>query len=73
MDNAKRKPSDEHIDTRAKAGGPYAGNPYVAPSQCYGVTSRFDVGEVASAAGLRRGALLYMEARKIIQKMGGKS
>ena len=49
------------------------GNPYVAPSQCYGVTSRFDMGEVASAAGLRRGALLYMEARKIIQKMGGKS
>lgn len=22
MDNAKRKPSDEHIDTRAKAGEP---------------------------------------------------
>ena len=38
-------------------GKPYAGNPHVAPSQCYGGTSRFDEGEVApctAEASLRR-------------------
>ena len=43
---------------KALDGKPYAGNPHVAPSQCYGGTSRFDEGEVASCtaeASLRRG------------------
>ena len=40
-------------------GKPDAGNPHVAPSQRYGGTSRFDGGEVASAATPRRGSLLY--------------
>ena len=40
-------------------GKPDAGNPHVAPSQRYGGTSRFDEGEVASAATPRRGSLLY--------------
>ena len=42
---------------KALKGKPYAGNPHVAPSQCYGGTSRFDEGEVASCtaeASLRR-------------------
>ena len=29
---------------KALDGKPYAGNPHVAPSQCYGGTSRFDEG-----------------------------
>ena len=37
----------------------HIGNPHVAPSQCYGGTSRFDEGEVAPAATPRRGSLLY--------------
>ena len=37
----------------------FAGNPHVAPSQCYGVTGRFDEGEVASSAMPRRNFLLY--------------
>ena len=44
---------------KALNGKPYAGNPHVAPSQCYGGTGRFDEGEVASAATPRRGSLLY--------------
>ena len=42
---------------KALNGKPYAGNPHVAPSQCYGGTGRFDEGEVASCtaeASLRR-------------------
>ena len=44
---------------KALNGKPYAGNPHVAPLQRYGGTSRFDEGEVASAATPRRGSLLY--------------
>ena len=42
---------------KALNGKPDAGNPHVAPSQCYGGTGRFDEGEVASCtaeASLRR-------------------
>jgi len=41
-------------------GTPCTGNPHVAPSQCYGVTSRFREGDVASVATSRRGSLPYM-------------
>ena len=44
---------------KALNGKPYAGNPHVAPSPCYGGTGRIDEGEVASAAMPRRGSLLY--------------
>ena len=40
-------------------GKPDAGNPHVAPSQCYGGTGRFEEREVAPAATPRRGARLY--------------
>ena len=43
-----------------------AGNLYVSPPQCSGVTGRFDEGEVASSATPRRGVLLY---KKAIHKM----
>ena len=44
---------------KALNGKPYAGNPRVAPLQCYGATSRFDEEEVAPAATPRRRSLLY--------------
>ena len=51
---------------KALNGKPYAGNPHVAPSQCYGGTGRFDEGEVASAATPRRGSLLYKHSKLAI-------
>ena len=45
-------------------GKPYAGNPHVAPSQCYGGTSRFDMGEAESAVRPRCGSLLYNVNRR---------
>ena len=50
----------------ALQGKPDAENPHVAPSQRYGGTSRFDEGEVASAATPRRGSLLYKKLMRIV-------
>ena len=50
----------------ALRGKPDAGNPHVALSQCYGGTSRFDEGEVASTATPRRGSLLYKKIMMLI-------
>ena len=50
---------------KALDGKPYAGNPHVAPSQCYGGTGRFDEGEVAPAATPRRGSLLYKRLARL--------
>ena len=50
----------------ALRGKPDAGNPHVAPLQCYGGTGRFDEGEVASAATPRRGSLLYKKLLTMI-------
>ena len=49
---------------RSLDGTPYAGNPHVAPLQCYGGTGRFDEGEVVSATP-RRGSLLYKPTKSI--------
>jgi len=52
------------ITGKALDGKLYAGNPHVAPPQCYGVTGRFDEGETASTATPRRGSLLYRRKEK---------